>query len=364
MSGAIIELVSKGVQDVYITDSAGLSFFKMKYQRHTNFAQVPKKLGFTGQLPVANARSVVKIERLGDLINQMWLEGSSGVFENFQGTVFDLYVGGQRIDSQTYDFMNDIWQVYMVESYTKSLHKNNSSTSFFPLHFFFCDNDMFLPLVSLQYTEVEIHITWGPDVDFSGSKYINCYANYVYLDSTERDEMVAKEMDLIITQVQRYTYPLVSGKNNTLDLGLLNHPVKSIYFGFEYINSEASTRLDSFTFDSADMQLNGTYSFEDMTPIYFHVVQCYYKSKFGNLGFNPDTRAPINSRYFVYNFGLDASSYKPTGTCNFSRLDNAKLMLKNVTVAPLRQGTDIKVYAVNYNVLRIKKGLAGIIFAN
>ena len=361
MSGAIIELVSKGVQDVYITDSSGLSFFKMKYQRHTNFAQVPKKLSFTGQTPTANGTSVVKIERLGDLINQMWMEGTAGVFKNFQGTIFDLYIGGQRIDSQTYDFMNDIWQVYMVESYTKSLHKNNVDTSFFPLHFFFCDNDMFLPLVSLQYTEVEIHIKWGPDVIFADT-YINCYANYVYLDSDERIEMVEKEMDLIITQVQRYAYPLVSGKNNTLDLGLLNHPVKSIYFGFEYL--DAFVEKDSFTFSGADMQLNGTYSFEDMTPVYFHVVQCYYKSKFGNLGFKYTDGAPLNTRYFVYNFCLDASSYKPTGTCNFSRIDNAKLILKNVQIATERVGTDIKVYAVNYNVLRIKKGLAGIIFAN
>ena len=48
----------------------------------------------------------------------------------------------------------------------------------------------------------------------------------------------------------------------------------------------------------------------------------------------------------MYNFSLDVSSYKPTGTCNFSRLDNARLNISNAT------GTNLTLYAVNYNVLR------------
>jgi hypothetical protein len=358
MSGALIELVSKGIQDVYITDTAGVSFFKIKYQRHTNFAQVPKKLGFTGQLPAANSTSVIKLERLGDLINHMWLEGAS-IVDRLPGTVFDLYIGGQRVDSQTFDYMNDIWQVYMAETYAKSRNINISTNSFFPLHFFFCDNDMFLPIVALQYTEAEIRITWGSGVPQGA--VVDCCANYVYLDTTEREEIVSKDMDLMITQIQRYACPLSTGRN-VLDLGVLNHPVKSIYFGFE--KKELYVPDDSFTFSGADLQLNGTPAFEDMTPLYFHTVQCYYKTKFGNSGFNVQAGAPVHTRYFAHNFCMDASSYKPTGTCNFSRLDNAKLVLKNVTISSARVSDDIKVYAVNYNILRIKKGIAGIIFAN
>ena len=357
MSGALIELISKGAQDVYITDTQGVSFFKIKYQRYTNFTQAPKKLAFVGQIPANNSTSVIKIERLGDLINNVWLEGPS-IVTRLPGTVFDLYIGGQKVDSQTFDFMNDIWQIYMAETYAKSTNVNISTNTFFPLHFFFCDNEMFLPLVALQYVEVEIRIMWGSLIS-TGS--VICCANYVYLDTTERETMVSKDMDLLVTQVQRYTYPLKTGTVD-MDLSFLNHPVKSLFFGFE--KEDLYVPTDSFTFSDADLQLNGTYLFENMSPMYFHTVQCYYRTKFGVNGYNVQAGAPTFTRYFSYNFCIDASSYRPTGTCNFSRLDNAKLTLKNVTIAASRVGDDIKVYAVNYNVIRIKKGIAGILFSN
>jgi hypothetical protein len=71
------------------------------------------------------------------------------------------------------------------------------------------------------------------------------------------------------------------------------------------------------------------------------------------------------TRYFAYHFGLNVSDYNPSGTCNFSRLDNAKLILRGVEKGIFRAGdNDISVFAVNYNVLRIKDGLAGILFGN
>ena len=173
MSGAIIELISKGVQDIYITNSSGASFFKIKYQRHTNFAQVPKELDMHGQLQ-DNGNSSIKITSKGDLVNNMWLEGDDLV-DNLPGTVFDLYIGGQKVDSQTFDFMSDIWQIYMAETYTKSKTVNNpvskSNNKFFPLHFFFCDNEMFLPLLCLQYSEVEIRVRWGSSISSASNPY-------------------------------------------------------------------------------------------------------------------------------------------------------------------------------------------------
>jgi hypothetical protein len=62
----------------------------------------------------------------------------------------------------------------------------------------------------------------------------------------------------------------------------------------------------------------------------------------------------------MYSFALDASSYRPTGTCNFSRLDNAKMNIIN----PTGISTPLYIYAVNYNVLRVKAGMAGVLFGN
>jgi hypothetical protein len=71
------------------------------------------------------------------------------------------------------------------------------------------------------------------------------------------------------------------------------------------------------------------------------------------------------TRYFAYHFGLNVSDYNPSGTCNFSRLDNAKIIIRGAEKGPLQgSNSDIYVTAVNYNVLRIKDGLAGILFGN
>jgi hypothetical protein len=361
MSGALIELVSKGAQDIYIINDTGASFFKIKYTRHTNFAQTPKQLELIGNTVTNSGYSTIRITSLGDLVNNVWLEGENLV-ENLLGTVFDLYIGGQKVDSQTYDFMADIWQIYMAETYTKSRTINNkvsqSNNQFFPLHFFFCDNSMFLPVLALQYSEIEIRITWGGSV--SSTSNVKAYANYVYLDTTEREDMIKKPMEILITQVQKHIFSREDQLN--CDLAMFNHPVKSIYFGFEA--KETFPTNDKFSFSSADIHLNGTPLFEKMSPTFFHTVQGYYRSQYGVITYDVPDETPFYTRYFTYNFCIDASSYKPTGTCNFSRLDNAKLVLRDVSVGSGRTTDNINVYAVNYNILKIQSGIAGILFAN
>ena len=71
------------------------------------------------------------------------------------------------------------------------------------------------------------------------------------------------------------------------------------------------------------------------------------------------------TRFFAYHFCLNASDYNPSGTCNFSRLDNAKLIIRGTETGSLRSAQEyMYVIATNYNVLRIKDGLAGILFGN
>ena len=358
MSGALIELVSKGVQDAYITSDDGTSLFKMKYTRHTNFAMAPKKIDVFD----ANGSTTksIKIPALGDLVNEMWLEADN-IATYLSGTTFELFIGGQLVDSHTYDYLADIWPVYMAENATKSQTMNNAITqsnrNFFPLHFFFCDNGLFLPLVALQYHEVEIKIHWGS----SSISNVRMCANYVYLDTAEREAMASRRMDIMVTQVQKLDTPLSTGKND-IDISYLNHPVKSLYFGFEA--ESPIIQRDRFTFTSGDLQLNGTHVFEDMTPDYFHTVQGYYRCPNGVINYDSVFKCPVYTRYYTYNFCMNANEYRPTGTCNFSRIDNGKLTLRGVEKGTDRSGAELNVYAVNYNILRIERGLGGILFGN
>jgi hypothetical protein len=105
---------------------------------------------------------------------------------------------------------------------------------------------------------------------------------------------------------------------------------------------------------TAKLQLNGQDRFSEREGSYFDVVQPYQHH----------TRAPdcgIN----VYSFALRPEEHQPSGSCNFSRIDNAVLQL--VLSAPTVAGTftaKVRVYAVNYNVLRVMSGMAGVAYSN
>jgi hypothetical protein len=227
-----------------------------------------------------------------------------------------------------------------------------------------------LPLVALQYHEVEIRVTWGSSIESASN--VMPYANYVYLDTKEREDMTGKELDIIISQVQRYNVPVSTGVVNSIDLSMINHPVKTLFFGVEDTTRRTVVSGSTFTFSDAELQLNGTTVFEKMSPMYFHVVQSFYHTDNAVISWNRSAslpQQPTITLLYMYNFCLNSTSYRPTGTCNFSRLDNAKLILNNVistylTNSVTTQVTQGVVYAVNYNVLKIQNGLGGILFGN
>ena len=298
----------------------------------------------------------MKISRTGDLITHLWLEGDN-ILDYLAGASFELKLGGQIIDRQTFDYMADVWQIYMAENYSKSSSVNNlvskTNKNFFPLHFFFCDNKMFLPLISLQYYEVEIVINWPANIEAVSN--LKMFGNYVLLDNMERNYLSKNRLEFLITQVQELPFT----SENILNLRSLNHPVKAIFFGFEA--SSPLLESDTWTFDHASLSLNETYLFEEMTPTFFHTVQGYYYTENGVLNFNSTYNTPTYTRYYMYSFGNMVNSYSVSGTCNFSRIDKCRLFLNNTVN---RTSKNIKVYAVNYNILRIENGMGGLMFSN
>lgn len=361
-SGALVQLISQGVQNAFTTvDDLSKSLYRQRYSRSTNFSQSPQELGIVGHV-ASGSRSTVKIQKLGDLVNYVWLQVPNAT-SVLKGTVFELYVGSQLVDTQTLDYMTDIWQVYLAETKSKSSGLNNivssSDTSFMPLHFFFCDNKQFFPLISLPYMELEIKIKWGPNVDSSN---LRIFANYVYLDTDERKHMSnGTPQDIMITQVQRLQFNTVDG-NNTLDLSPLNHPVKALFWGQEIQSDELDD--DYYTFDSARIIINGKELVGSMKPSYYHTVQSYYHTNNAIVNFVNAVGCPFYTRYYLYSFSDDCSSYNSTGNCNFSRIDTSSLELNLLSRPTQRQSSSSYVYALSINVLRFKSGLAGILFSN
>jgi hypothetical protein len=360
MSGGLVNLVSKGIQDSYlISGTPDSSLFRMRYTRHSNFAQVPYKI--SDLIIPENSTKVIEIPSKGDILTYMWFEGVD-MFSQFRGCRLELRIGGQIVDRQSSTFLTDVWPVYMPDSYTKASVINNSTSSsnktFQPLHFFFNDNWQHIPLVALQYHKVEIVIT-------TTGNAINAkmYGNFVFVDTKERTALVEGPKQFIITQVQEFFTDAVDGEVASIDLSHLNHPVRSIFWGASANSSDMSR--DYWTFSEADLYLNGTPYFENMSPTYFHSVQGYYCTPTGMINMDPITNTPFFTRFYTYNFCMNSSSYKPTGSCNFSRMDNAKLVIKGLSRGSNHAaGGGIHVIAVNYNVLKIERGLGGVLFSN
>jgi hypothetical protein len=96
--------------------------------------------------------------------------------------------------------------------------------------------------------------------------------------------------------------------------------------------------------------LNGQDRFKEQEGKYFNQVQAY----------NHHTGSPYAGVY-SYSFALKPEEHQPTGTCNFSRIDNAQVA---VTANTLNNATSMHMFAVNYNVLRIQSGMGGLAFSN
>lgn len=333
----------------------------------------------------------------------------------------DISIGGQKMDRH-YGIWLDIWneltQVaekengynHMVGSYATNIGLvGNASASriyYTPLQFWFCRNPgLSLPLIALQYHEVKIDIEFRNSnecvvgltaagdrdtaantssiYDNAGVSIVNAalWVDYVYLDTDERRRMAQVSHEYLIDQLQFQGADSItlSNTNNKYRLNF-NHPVKELVWvlqrsenfqvgtayndWFNYSAAAPGTPIPSDAVDllaDATILLNGHERFAIRPQTYFRLVQPY----------QCHTRIP-NKHIYVYAFGLRPEEHQPSGTCNFSRIDNAQLVFDLTDTAnlpaPSQQWVNatgnIYVFATNYNVLRIMSGMGGLAYSN
>jgi len=344
MSSGIVQLVAIGAQDEHIIGKPEISFFTSTFKRHSNFSQSVEKQVIQGVVK-ANSMSTIRFERNGDLLGYTYFtldDNTKAIDIRKWRTIVDkveLLIGGQVIDSQDVYFTEKIAIDTSAQNVSKSSngpHPGASARSYFyPLRFFFCEGPQSaIPLVALQYHTVDLRIYWGPD---AGNYNLEAYANYYYLDNEERGIMASRQHDILITQVQK---SIPSGEF-TQEL-TFNHPVK--YIAGSNTNSESTlTSIDN----KVKLSVNGTdiCAFKWAKP-HFVDIMSYYHTNFVT---SPDC--------FLYPFCLNTSSIQPTGSLNFSRLDSVVLHSQYRPIID-------PIYAVNYNILRVNNGMAGLMYAN
>jgi hypothetical protein len=220
MGGGLLQLVSYGAQDIYISGNPQITFWKVLYKRHTNFAMESIEVTFNGQADF-NKRVTAVINRNADLMYRTYVQVVLPAVDltvatavqrfrwlNFIGhrliKTVELEIGGQRIDRQygdwmqiwtqlsqdagTIDALNDMLgnthdlvlmkdkRGYALDASCAGSELTNSCvprqgtparTLYIPLQFWFCRNPgLAIPLIALQYHEVRINIEF--------EQWINC----------------------------------------------------------------------------------------------------------------------------------------------------------------------------------------------
>jgi len=284
---------------------------------------------------------------------------------------------------------------------------------FVPLNFWFCRNPgLALPLIALQYHEVKVKLTFAAKNDLGrnvnsdaglgsayttspSSKSFDLYADYIYLDTDERRRFAQVSHEYLIEQLQISDATVTSGTAN-IDLHF-NHPVKELIWctrsvGTSGRQSAALADVTSGPVSLATMggnwqlKLNGHDRFKERDSKYFTRTQVWQHhtgygahitfgdSEVANLETDENVACGSDS-IAVYSFALKPEEHQPSGTCNFSRIDNAQLCGTGLEIESAGDGLvtgctgttfnmGLTVFAVNYNVLRIMSGMGGLAYSN
>jgi hypothetical protein len=287
--GGLLQLVATGKQDLYLTGNPQISYFKMVYRRHTNFAVEAQAMYFDGT-PNFGQRITCLIPRRGDLLGRVYLDVTLPQIKDTSGNILSytnavghaliqeitFEVGEQEIDRQTGEWM-EIWTQFATSAGQRDAlndmigridpynfinivpaPSSDGLQLTIPLQFYFCNNPgLYLPLIALQYSPIRINITlrplqqlfwvpppvpapqnnsWQPactiNVDCT-TPIVNMmlWGDYVYLDVEERRQFVNTSHEYVIEQVQ-YTPPFsITANQNTATVPVeFNHPIKEFFF--------------------------------------------------------------------------------------------------------------------------------------
>jgi hypothetical protein len=323
-------------------------------------------------------------------------------------------------------FLTDMDKVQWGKMTSVSNTPTSDSRVYLPMLFFFNRNPgLYLPLIALQYHEVRLDFNLTSYFSkFFATARFEVWANYVYLDTEERRRFAQKGHEYLIEQLQHTgADPITTNGSDQLIRLSYNHPVKELIWcytdaaypgaaaansglnsAWSFVSNCANVNVTTdlgafqtannfvmphvagsphlFVTQAAAQKVSNVYWSEDGAYVYnaeglaaevgplatFRLIlngQDRFASQPGKYfnqvqPFYHHTGVPYPGIY-SYSFALQPEEHQPTGTCNFSRIDNAQVAV-NLKTGSL--STQQRMFAVNYNILRIQSGMGGLAFSN
>ena len=421
-----LQLMSSGPQEKFFTLDPDYSHFLESFKKHTNFSNEYVDLDPENEADFGSTVKFKIPQNQGDLLKTLSLKvtlpsiTTSGVcYQESAGHALiehvDLIIGGKVIQRLTSDwlqiysehFVTQTKQIALEELIGKfperTAHRrvsnrlivarnalgNTQDISFFvDLPFYFYNHpELAIPLCAINRQEVEVEFklrtaqeiviqTNGNKADISQEtpkiKDFQLCAEVVHVDCEERIKMQKSRRDYLITQIQQNVFDIASGVNTgQFKLDFVN-PVKELYF---VIQRQGSIGTDEFEFvtpfdyDGILEETGNKYIlWENLDHLTLTLDgQEIITKDTGTMTFLKAVQAAIHHsktqlirRFYSYSFALQPEEWYPTGQVNFSLV---KEQILNLSLTPcIDFPRQVRVYAVNYNILRVGEGTAKTIF--
>ena len=403
-----LRLAVTGVQDQWLTGEPQFSYFLTNFKRHTKFAFDFVESQFDGQVDFGKNITCRIPGDKGDLIRNMTLKitlTDPKPDDNGENDMVwtpsvithlieyaDLVIGGQPIERLTGEYIyihqqlhntdDDLEQsLYFLNGHGNYLSYADRYTYFLDLPFYFYRNSsLAIPTCALTKQLVEVRIKLRPlselvrnigavdaegisDVTASIEKF-SLDTEFAYVTPEEKGYLMSRPLDYVITQVQLAKFKMKAGETKKSVMLNFQHPVKEMFFLSQNI---ATGNVPHYynTIVNAELRFNNEIIFNrDERFLVYEQALKYHTNSPSN-----ETSASLNgvsavrgpAKFGMYSFSLKPEMSYPTGQVNMSRISHKLFTLEINPINDVLEN-DTRVYAVNYNVLRIESGLAGLKF--
>ena len=421
-----LQLASSGPQEKFFTFDPDYSYFLESFKKHTNFSNQYFDLDPENEADFGSTVKFRIPQNQGDLLKTLSLKVTlpeiilaGGCYIESAGHALiehvDLIIGGKVIQRLTSDYLQIYSEHFVTQTKQNALEEligkfplrtahirvsnpliaarnalgNAADISFFvDLPFYFYNHpELAIPLCAINRQEVEVEfklrnaqdiviLTTGDYADISGEtkKIIDFQlcTEVVHVDCEERIKIQKSKRDYLITQIQQNVFDVASGVNTGKFKLDFTNPVKELYF---VIQRQGSVGTDEFEFVTPfdyDGLLEETGNKYILWENLDHLAltldgQEIITKDTGTMPFLKAVQAAIHHsktqlirRFYSYSFALQPEEWYPTGQVNFSLV---KEQILDLSLTPcIDFPRQVRVYAVNYNILRVGEGTAKTIF--
>lgn len=416
MPSGLVVLAAYNKEDSFLVGNPSMSHFRSVYLHHSPFASEYRQIQFESRVSFGQTTISIDIPKEADLLRKMWLriqlpDVSGYSWTNNLGHALiketRLRAGETILDRQSGEWLN-VWGSLSVpdskrpgyneligrnEAYAPGLELTGSQELFVPLQFWFCRHDsVAFPMVSLQHQKLRLELDIrpleqivipAPPCESRLPHYevqIDLIAEYIFIDKPEARWFVNRPQVYLIEQVQTDVANEFCGGSNLIRKeiafnGLMKEIIfltryrqrgsQNLWFFYSSQNPDVpgggtflpGTSTDGTTDgEHGDIVLNARFQYDsyDIVPElparFFRVLQPYDRH----------TATPDDFIY-LYSWALRPEEWQPSGHINMFRSTNATLIVKKTT-ASVPYPTELRVYGLLYNIMKIKDGSVGLEF--